>query len=197
MCQKNRDSRPTDSISRWGALESVSDHLALLGNDVGMKGKISGWRWQGRWVTLQGLWPHVLPVRIALHSVPLWQVGQKSGGGGVRKTTGTCVPVWDGTTKRSGWETFKAILLVKAGEGIQSHPDRMCWEVGLPLPTRPEVCALSEGPLPSMTPAHWKRVISSCPRACWQEMPATAGTAHVINNPLPPAPCSAPLGSIS
>lgn len=53
-----------------------------------------------------------------------------------------------GPTKTPWWGTLKAILLVEAGGGINGQPDRTCWEVSVPLLTRPSACAVSEGPLP-------------------------------------------------
>ena len=68
--------------------------------------------------------------------------------------------------------------------------------MGFPVPVRPGVCALSEGPPPSGTSAPRGGVISL---TAWTNsdrrlLPQLA-PAHVINDQLPPAPCLAPFGA--
>ena len=79
-------------------------------------GRISGWRQQGRWVTLRSLWHHLLPItRLNLDSVSSGPTGQKEDEGSARRTKGNTVSLGGMEPIEVRVGTLKAILLVKAG----------------------------------------------------------------------------------
>lgn len=73
------------------------------------------------------------------------------GGGHGRRTIGTWCPWGRKPTKRSGWGSLKAILLVEAGGALNAT---LIECVGKWVShTRPGVCVFSEGALPSVASA--------------------------------------------
>lgn len=120
-------------------------------------------------MTLQSLEHHLLAIRPALDSVSLGRAGQKAGGRGRCGRTGVHGdPGGGGANQEVRVGVLKAIL-VEAGGGTDSQPDRTSGEASIPLLTRPRVCAVSEGPLRSATSAHRGRATSSMPERCQQE----------------------------
>lgn len=79
-------------------------------------GRISGWRQQGRWVTLWSLWHHLLPItRLNLDSVSSGHTGQKEDKGSAGRTKGNMVSLGGMEPIEVKVGNLKSILLVKAG----------------------------------------------------------------------------------
>lgn len=107
-------------------------------------GRLSGCGQQGRQVTLQRRWHHLLLRTLALDSVSLGQVGQKGGGRGeCRRTTGTWQPRGVGPTKRSVMGNLKGYSSRRGWGGENERPQRhsvLASECPTPPKARAQCC---------------------------------------------------------